>query len=263
MANAKTPLFIKDMSMNTFISVIILAVITLGIAIYNFVTMSGEMQTISEMNAELDLLIGEYGDEVMELLPDDAMEYVKIARFYAVFVPVYNVVSVLAIIASVLVVIKFRPAYAVISGVYGLQIILEIVLAVFALTVGFFDNLPSSVVFVIVRFSFIKYFMGIFLSTREYSVPGSYTPADNLRPEVKGNYGVPTPVGSTMQSVGGNNTMPSASAVPVPEPSSMSAVGGGVDLSKPVDNEKWQCRGCGVENFAKDRVCPFCGSERK
>lgn len=263
MSNSK-PLFIKDMAKGDYITVLILSIITIILAIINIVMTSGDYNEMKTIMEPVNEIIAMYGDEAIDFLPDEYIEAINWMNFFNVFIPIFIAVKVWGLINSVLVIIKFRPAYLTMVFYYIASIIISVVDAVSCLIMGMDPSVAGTIGSIAVSIAFIKMFAKIFISSgysNTVSSANTYNPAvDNLRPEVSSTRysSVPTPVGSEMQSVGGAPTaMPTVGAAPA-EPAMSS-----VNLAKPASAAKWQCRGCGMENEATSKFCMSCGSQKE
>ncbi len=289
-------LFCKSIKGGDFITLIILAVVSVGIAIYNIWSANDILKQLDEaVTGETALIFemldnGDFDGYDFEGL-DELKQAKSIYDGYKVLVPVTIVVYSLVIVTAVLMVLRLRFSFLAAVFVYGAEIILFVISHIFTLVhAGLTEefSLSGAIFGVIIRIAIVKMLIRFIFFVKSDSAmqsvqsmaaaQGMVSPVPRTTPTIDPATGqivnmgaVPTPVNSAVPT-------PVQNTVPTPAQPVMQSVGapaqggvnlakntssqGGVDLAKPASKDTWQCLGCGTVNENTSNFCISCGTAK-
>ncbi|MBQ9948128.1 MAG: hypothetical protein IJO91_07060 [Oscillospiraceae bacterium] len=284
-------LICKSITGKDLVSLIILAVISVGIAIFNIWSfneaqkeidsiMSGEMGMIFEMleNGDFD----EYGDFAGL---SEIKNYKSMVDGFKVLLPVGTIVYVLVIITAVMMVLRLRFSFLAAAFVYGAEIIFFVVNNIFTLIhTGLTEDfsLKGAIFGVILRVAIVRMLVRFVMFVKSESemqsmqnraaaqsfasaVPSPTPTIDPATGQIVNMGAVPTPVNSVPTPV--QNTVPTPVGSTAPSQQggvnlAKNTSAGGVDLAKPASKDTWQCLGCGTVNENTSNFCISCGTAK-
>ena len=296
---SKPSLICHEFTKNDMIGIVIVALVTIVVAIYNIYCSMDNLKYFKEYEEDLTLIQemiedGEVPDDITPTEWEEVTNAVKFYEFYSILDPIEIALYSVLLVSAVLMLLRFRFAFKTTLAFYIITTITYVIYLMYQVIQGDIEVLEGIIWIVIIRIGVIKMLIGMVLSTsgrNAMPTPAvAVAPVGNvpLVPTERADMAIDPVTGKTIQSGGSpmpamlqkqpqnaqqpvyttNNIQSVApvapTAAPQPAPVQTSApMMGSAQESAASSAADWQCKGCGFMNSASSAFCVFCGSERK